>query len=211
MIKVKICGLANYNDALDATNLGADFLGFHFIKDSSRKVSEKLASDIISKLPPFVTPIAVFSGQEENAVSKIIKKCGIKNIQFNGNEVPEFCKSVRDRQSVKIFKFFKLDNETDILKLTAYTESINYFVLDVSYSDGEIVKFNHILASKAGKLKIPVFISLRVSTDAKNIENFLKEVTPFGFDTYSSPESSPKRKDYYRISGFIKGTRRLKI
>ena len=42
MAKVKICGLANYNDALDATNLGADFLGFHFIKESPKKVSEKL-------------------------------------------------------------------------------------------------------------------------------------------------------------------------
>lgn len=59
-IKVKICGLANYNDALDATNLGADFLGFHFIKNSPRKVSEKLVLDIVSKLPPFVALIAVF-------------------------------------------------------------------------------------------------------------------------------------------------------
>ncbi|WP_369698028.1 hypothetical protein [Candidatus Endomicrobiellum trichonymphae] len=74
-------------------------------------------SDIVSKLHPFVAPIAVFSGQDEKAVSKIIKKCSIKNIQFNGNEAPEFCKFVRDRQCVKIFKFFKLDNETDILKL----------------------------------------------------------------------------------------------
>ncbi|WP_015423501.1 phosphoribosylanthranilate isomerase [Candidatus Endomicrobiellum trichonymphae] len=172
------------------------FCGFHFIKDSSRKVSEKLVSDIVSKLHPFVAPIAVFSGQDEKAVSKIIKKCSIKNIRFNGNEVPEFCKFVRDRQSVKIFKFFKLDNETDILKLTAYTESVDYFVLDVSYSDVEIAKFNHTLISKAGELKIPFFVSLSASADAKNIESFLKEVTPYGFNADSSIERSPKRKDY---------------
>ena len=50
MAKVKICGLANYNDALDATNLGADFLGFHFIKESPKKVSEKLVIDIVPML-----------------------------------------------------------------------------------------------------------------------------------------------------------------
>jgi phosphoribosylanthranilate isomerase len=78
MTKVKICGLTNYNDALDATNLGADFLGFHLIKDSPKKVSEKLISDIISKLPSFVTSIAVFSDEEEKTVSKIIKKMRYK-------------------------------------------------------------------------------------------------------------------------------------
>ncbi len=30
MMKVKICRLANYNDALAAANLGTDFFGFYF-------------------------------------------------------------------------------------------------------------------------------------------------------------------------------------
>jgi phosphoribosylanthranilate isomerase len=120
--------------------------------------------------------------------------------------VPEFCKSVRDSQSVKIFEFFKLDNETDIFKLTAYTESVDYFILDASYSDGEIL---HILSSKSGKLKISDFLFLSSSTDAKNIESFLKEVPSYEFDVNSSIEKSSKRKDYNKMSAFIKGTRGL--
>jgi uncharacterized protein YaiI (UPF0178 family) len=56
--------------------------------------------------------------------------------------------------------------------LTVYAESVDYFILDVSYSDGEIV---YIFASKTVKLKTPVFISRGGSYDAKNIEIFLKK------------------------------------
>ena len=34
MIKVMIAGITNYEDALSATNLGADFIGFDLIKES---------------------------------------------------------------------------------------------------------------------------------------------------------------------------------
>ena len=64
MAKVKISELTNYNDALNATNLGADFLSFSFIKESPKKVSEKLFLDITSKLPPFINCVAVFSNNE---------------------------------------------------------------------------------------------------------------------------------------------------
>ena len=72
MAKVKICGLANYNDALDATNLGADFLGFHFIKESPKKVSEKLVSSIVSKLPPFAGTVGVFTDEDVNQDRKSV-------------------------------------------------------------------------------------------------------------------------------------------
>ncbi|MDR3112886.1 MAG: hypothetical protein LBU09_00740, partial [Endomicrobium sp.] len=72
MAKVKISGITNYDDALNATNLGADFLGFCFIKDCAAKISDKLASDIISKLPPFVSAVGVFLDEEEKNIAKII-------------------------------------------------------------------------------------------------------------------------------------------
>ena len=54
MLKVKICGITNYDDALSATNLGADYLGFQLMKDSPKKVSDKMLQEVNEKLPPFV-------------------------------------------------------------------------------------------------------------------------------------------------------------
>ena len=209
MAKVKICGLTNYNDALNATNFGADFVGFSFIKDSPSKISEKLALDIISKLPPFVTPVAVFCNDDEKIVARAIKKLGIKNVQFNGSESPEFCKSVKDTQCVKIFKFFKLNSVEDVFVTEPYKYVIDYFVLDVSYMYDGQTKFNYDVVLKTEEFKIPIFISGGIVD--KDIKDFLDKTSLYGFEADSSVERLPKRKDYDKMSAFIKAAHGLRI
>ncbi|MDR1087502.1 MAG: phosphoribosylanthranilate isomerase [Endomicrobium sp.] len=209
MAKVKICGLANCNDALNATNLGADFVGFHFIKESSRKVSEKLAFDVISKLPPFVTPVAVFCNEDEKALVSVIKKLNIKNVQFNGSETLEYCKTVKDSQNVKIFKFSKVNSNEDMLQVESYKDVVDYLVLDVAYKDGEQTKFNYDIVLKIQGFKIPVFISGDIV--AEDIKGFLDKTSPYGFEANESVERLPKRKDYDKMSSFIKAAHGLRI
>jgi phosphoribosylanthranilate isomerase len=208
MAKVKICGLANYNDALDATNLGADFLGFHFIKESPKKVSEKLVTDIVSKLPAFVTPVGIFANDDQKVISKTVKKCGLKNIQLNGDETPEFCKAAQEELGVKVFKYFKLEGaEAALLKLQPYIGNVDYFIIDVSYTDGEALKYDFELASKAAALKVPVFISAIAQDD---VESALETAAPFGLDADTGIERLPKRKDYDKMNAFIRYTHGLK-
>ena len=48
MPKVKICGITNAQDALWAANLGADFIGLNFCRQSPRKVSVKHAKRLVA-------------------------------------------------------------------------------------------------------------------------------------------------------------------
>ena len=107
MLKVKICGITNYDDALNATNLGADYLGFQLIKDSPKKVSDKMLKEVNEKLPPFVLAVGIFVDQDSKAITKIVKKTGIKVVQLNGNETPEFCKALAVSLCIKVFKYMK--------------------------------------------------------------------------------------------------------
>lgn len=209
MAKVKICGLANYNDALDATNLGADFLGFHFIKESPKKVSEKLVSSIVSKLPPFAGTVGVFADEDLKTVLKTVKKCALKNAQFNGSETPQFCKSAREELGVKVFKYFKLEIGEDLpSKLRPYTDCADYFVVDVSYNGGGTLKYDYEQASKAAGLNVPLFLSGALTPE--DVKEALDKASPFGLDADTGIERLPKRKDYDKMNSFIRYTHGLK-
>ena len=162
----------------------------------------------MSKLPPFVAPVGVFANEDQKVISKIVKKCSLKNIQFNGSEAPEFCKAAREGLGVKVFKFFKLENEESLLPLENYAGNVDYFVFDVSYTDGETVKQNYALAAKAANIKVPFFISGSIKPE--DIEEALEIAIPFGIDGDSGIERLPKRKDYDKMNAFIRYTHGLK-
>ena len=50
MVKAKICGVTNFDDALLVANLGSDFIGLNFWPESPRKVSVKNAKEIRNKV-----------------------------------------------------------------------------------------------------------------------------------------------------------------
>ncbi|MDR2860595.1 MAG: phosphoribosylanthranilate isomerase [Elusimicrobiota bacterium] len=209
MAKIKICGLANYNDSLDATNLGADFLGFHFIKESPKKVSDKMVKDIVSKLPPFVIAVGVFENEDKKTIDKTLKKTDLKAVQLNGVESAEFCGAFKN-EGIKVFKFFKLDeDESWILRLQDYVGKVDYLVLDISFGQGEEIKHNFDLAQKAANVGIPFFISGKIGESG--IKSALEKVIPFGFDIDSDIERLPKRKDYEKMLRVIKLAHGLKI
>ena len=209
MLKVKICGITNYDDALNATNLGADYLGFQIIKDSPKKVSDKMLKEVNEKLPPFVLAVGIFVDQDSKAITKVVKKTGIKVVQLNGSETPEFCKALAVSLGIKVFKYMKFTSVADVIKLQPYIGNVDYFVLDISTKDEQ---GNDMLALEAlsglEQISVPYFITGNISSE--NVGEVMEKSKPFGVEADTSIERLQRRKDFNKMADFIKNAHSLR-
>src|SRR5581483_5088563 len=64
MVKIKVCGITNLEDALAAIEFGADYLGFNFYPPSARCVTPEQAHEMIARLPAGIDKFALFVNEQ---------------------------------------------------------------------------------------------------------------------------------------------------
>lgn len=199
MVKVKICGITNIDDAQAAVEAGADILGFVFYNKSPRCIRPDRAKEIIAQLPDEVEKVALFVNEEPAVIKNILREIEeIDILQFHGDETPQFCNDfnkmvikairVRDEQSLKFLEHYK----------------VNFFMLDAFKDDtygGTGLSFDWKLASEAKKYNTPIMLSGGLNPD--NVKEAVEQVRPFAVDVSSGVEFSPGRKDPEKIKKFI--------
>ena len=72
MVKIKICGITNLDDAERALEFGADMLGFNFYPRSPRAIPPAQARAIIDRLPADSCNIALFVNEARKKVLEVI-------------------------------------------------------------------------------------------------------------------------------------------
>lgn len=82
-MRVKICGITDHKDAMQAIAAGADALGFVFYKASKRYISPEDAATIIKKLPPFVEKVALFVNEDANTINQQCRLSGATLAQIH--------------------------------------------------------------------------------------------------------------------------------
>jgi phosphoribosylanthranilate isomerase len=88
MLKIKICGITNGDDARLAIDLGADFLGF-VLAPSPRSVSPAAARRVIRSLPRGVETVGVVRDLPADAIRALRDDLGFAWVQLHGSETPE--------------------------------------------------------------------------------------------------------------------------
>lgn len=208
MIKVKICGITNEQDALWAVNLGADFIGINFWSGSPRHVSVAQGAKIVQKVPAFCRPVGVFVNEEAANLSKILKKTGLTMVQLHGQETPEVCQALKS-QGVSVIKAVRVTDDASLEAAKAYAGAVDYLLLDAGTDEqpggtGQTVSWE--TAAKASGLGIPFFLAGGLTPE--NVGQAAAKVKPQGVDVASGVEKSPKRKDYEKMKDFITKARR---
>jgi len=101
--KVKICGITCLEDALDAVEAGADYLGFNFYPQSPRYIPPENAREIIRRLPNTVASVGIFVNEQREDIQKTAHRVGLDMLQLHGQESAEYCTGL-NRPVIKAFR-----------------------------------------------------------------------------------------------------------
>lgn len=199
MIRIKICGITNLEDALLAAELGAHALGFIFYAKSPRSVAPEVAKEIIRQLPPLVLSVGVFVNEEAVTVRDLAARLGLDWVQCHGQEPPDYCRSL-DR---RVMKAFRIKDEASLQDLQAYQGSVQAFLLD-TYKKGQVggtgETFDWDLARKA-KDYGPIVLAGGLT--AANVAQAIEAVQPLAIDVASGVEAAPGKKDPEKLRAFF--------
>lgn len=197
MVKVKICGITNLEDALLACVSGADALGFNFYEKSPRFISPDRAREIITTLPPFVTRVGVFVNMPLESLQKLSKELDLNLVQLHGDESPEYCRALK----VPFIKVFRVDEYFDWQILRKYPTRT--FLLDTyrkGMYGGTGATFDWRVAREARNFGR---IILSGGLTPENVAAALDAVRPYAVDVCSGVEQAPGKKDPEKLRAFM--------
>jgi phosphoribosylanthranilate isomerase len=205
MVRVKICGITNVEDALLACELGADAIGLNFYSKSPRCISPYTASKIIRKLPPFVAAVGVFVNWQAAPITALAKALGLAAAQLHGDERPQLTAEIAKK--VSVIKALHV-GEGSALPAFAKYRGAAAFLLDAPNS-GQYGGTGHItdwsLAHTAAESHC---ILLAGGLTPENVAEAIRAVRPYAVDVTSGVESKPGRKDPAKLSAFFEAVTR---
>ncbi|MEI7969225.1 MAG: phosphoribosylanthranilate isomerase [Betaproteobacteria bacterium] len=204
--RIKICGITRLEDALEASRLGADALGFVFYSGSARFVDATSASGMVGQLPPFVTSVGLFVDPPAEYVRAVLDIVPIDLLQFHGNEAADFCRTF----GRPYIKAVALAPGVDLLQSARFHPDarallVDAFVPGVHGGTGVTADW----ASIPSEMPLPLVLA--GGLHGGNVEQAVRAVRPWAVDVASGVERSKGVKDSGKLADFVQGVRNADV
>ncbi len=212
-MKVKICGIRSYEDAMMAIDAGADLLGFNFYTRSPRYITPGDCMRLVVRLETAlrdgiakVMLVGVFVNAEVGNIHAIFRDCHLDMIQLSGDEPPEMLEELGERA----FKALRPTSAEALEEaVRQYPERhLNPAWLIDSYRPGVYGGTGETGDwALANQLARRSTILLAGGLQAGNVGEAIRQVNPWGVDVASGVESAPGVKDAQKVQEFIRTVR----
>ncbi|MDX1616705.1 MAG: phosphoribosylanthranilate isomerase [Candidatus Promineifilaceae bacterium] len=216
-VRVKICGLTQLEDAVQATDAGADFLGFIFYPPSKRAIRREAAQTIVARLralPHCPRLVGVFVDESAATVAATLDQCALDLAQLSGSEPPAL---VGDPSSPLYGRSYKALRPTSQTEAEADAE---WFVAPAGGPESPSLlldAYHPTLPGGTGRTvdwelaaglaqQIPRLMLAGGLTPA-NVAQAVQQVHPFAVDVASGVEAEPGRKDPHLVRAFIQAAK----
>lgn len=215
MVKIKICGITNWEDARLAVDLGADFLGFIFAP-SVRQVPPEVARAIVRKLPREVSTVAVVRNLSVEAAKALQLAAECAWVQLHGDEPAEMAARFYPRV-IKAFSRYRHGAAT----FKPYAGSV--LLLDQPkrrdreargpaaaaarrHAPRSRISEPFLRLARQARRYGKVFIA--GGLDPGNVAEWVSRLRPYGVDVARGVEAFPGKKDPGKMRAFVEAARR---
>jgi phosphoribosylanthranilate isomerase len=199
--RIKICGLSQEADIDVAVEAGADALGFVLYERSPRCVTVERFADLVSRLPPFVTPVALFVNATAESIAHAVAAVPRLTLQFHGDETPSQCNAA----GRPYLRAARMAPGFDLLDFASHYPDASGLLLDahVEGYGGGGKAFDWSLIPR----NVPTPVVLSGGLHAGNVIEGILQIRPFAVDVSSGVESAKGIKDASAIRRFCDAVR----
>ncbi len=228
-MRIKICGITNVADALQAIDAGADALGFNFYPQSPRCVSletmrELQASHELRAQLADITVAGVFVNSTNPELLKIAELGALDAVQLHGDETPqqtgELVSTLKmasalpaaRSQPFQVWRAFRC-REANLSDVAGYLKECrsNWYLPNAALLDayapeafggtGKVVDWHAVRQNRDQLHGVPVILAGGLNPD--NVAEAIRTARPDAVDVASGVESSPGKKDPAKVRDFI--------
>ena len=213
MVRVKICGNTNLEDALCAAESGADLLGFILYPQSPRSVSNDAAAEIVSELRLLAATaswrmplcVGVFADESNSVIELTMQRVSLDAAQLHGNTTPADIAALSGRA----YKAIKLIDATtpQFVAMANHGPDLPSLMIDSNHPTlhgGTGTRANE---GVAAQLATTCNLLLAGGLTVENVIEAISVVKPWGVDVANGTERSPGLKDHAKVRAFIAAVR----
>lgn len=197
-VRVKICGITNVADALDAVRCGADAIGLVFYEPSPRAVSIVQAVEIVKQMPALVTIVGLFVNADKSDVQAVLSSVRLDLLQFHGDESVEYCESFNR----SFIKAIRVKPETNLLQYADMFSSSQGLLLD-AFTEGVPGGTGHVFDWSLIPTHLSLPIILAGGLNADNVSEAISKVNPYAVDVSGGVERNKGLKDSAKMESFM--------
>jgi phosphoribosylanthranilate isomerase len=214
LVRVKICGIRELQDALVAAGAGADFLGFVFVPGRRRQVAEERAREIIRALRERTggpRAVGLFADQPAEEVNRIARLCGLDMVQLCGGESLDYCSGIEYPILKVLYVRDDLPREEAIASLEGQMvelKSLGHLVVldrfEAGLRGGRGRPFDWSIAGELARRGHSFILAGGLTPE--NVGLAIRTARPWGVDVSSGVETGGV-KDHDKIRAFIAAVR----
>ncbi|HTL54869.1 MAG TPA: phosphoribosylanthranilate isomerase [Candidatus Limnocylindrales bacterium] len=211
MVKVKICGITNLEDAFAAITCGADAIGFlvgQVHPSRSVFISAEVARGIAAKLPPFCSTVLVTHLSRPAAIMQAARVARVTTIQLHGETEPDEAETIRRRlPNVKVYKAVHVLDERALAEARRFLGKVDGIVLDTAVKEtGQVGGTGQphdwrISRRIVQSVKLPVILAGGLNPG--NVRQAIRLVRPYAVDVNSGVSTPDGTKDIRKLRLFI--------